>query len=130
VGAELAGRITREIGGTPAYVHLDLDALDPSAGHANGYAAPDGVSATSLASFCAALAERVPRAAITPSRTIPLWMRMAPWRSGWWTRCSAQPVRRPPEVECARVSVSRRCPARLSAPGDERCGSCSARGCA
>lgn len=68
----LAEQIGRELGGsTLRYLHLDLDVLDPSAGCANGYAAPGGVSAAALAAFCDALRRHAPPAAATLSAYDP-----------------------------------------------------------
>ena len=47
------------------YVHLDLDALDPSEGRANGYAARGGFSNAKLQALLAAIAEKLPVAAFT-----------------------------------------------------------------
>jgi arginase len=54
--AALAGRV-RQI-----YVHVDLDVHDPSVGHANGYAAPGGLSADEVRALVRE-AQRIPIAA-------------------------------------------------------------------
>jgi arginase len=45
--------------GREAYVHVDLDALDPSEGRANGYAAPDGMSRRDLLGALSAIGNGV-----------------------------------------------------------------------
>jgi arginase len=68
----VAEQIGRELGGiTPRYLHLDLDVLEPSAGRANEYAAPGGVSPAVLAAFCTALRQHAPPAAVTLSAYDP-----------------------------------------------------------
>lgn len=47
------------------YVHLDMDALDPSEGRANGYAARGGFTNTNLQVLLAAIARKVPVQALT-----------------------------------------------------------------
>jgi arginase len=72
LNGNLAERIGEEFGGsTLRYLHLDLDVLDPSAGRANGYAAPEGVSAAALAAFCDGLRRHAPPAAVTVSAYDP-----------------------------------------------------------
>ena len=66
-----AVRLASEAGDAPVYLHLDLDVLDPHDGRANGYAAPDGVRADALASFCTALARHASLAAVTLSAYDP-----------------------------------------------------------
>jgi len=55
----------------PLYLHLDVDVLDPSAGRANTFATPDGVTPDDLAAFYESLAARVLPAAITVSAYDP-----------------------------------------------------------
>jgi arginase len=43
-----------------AYLHVDLDVLDPSEGRANGYAAPDGLSVSSLRDAVRCIQQRLP----------------------------------------------------------------------
>jgi arginase len=60
VGPALADAVRRAL--PPAerlYLHLDLDVLDPTEGHANAYAAQGGVSAAALAALCGALSGQV-----------------------------------------------------------------------
>ena len=47
------------------YVHLDMDALDPSEGRANGYAARGGFSSQSLQTLLSAIAGSLPVQALT-----------------------------------------------------------------
>lgn len=68
----MAEQIGRELGGiTPRYLHLDLDVLEPSAGRANEYAVPGGVSPAVLTAFCTALRRHAPPAAVTLSAYDP-----------------------------------------------------------
>ena len=71
VDAATAAHLAGEVGDARAYLHLDLDVLDPRDGRANGYATPDGVRADALADFCAALARRAMPAAVTLSAYDP-----------------------------------------------------------
>ena len=47
------------------YVHLDLDALDPSVGRANGYSARGGFSSDDLQTLLSTIAEHLPVEALT-----------------------------------------------------------------
>jgi arginase len=47
----------------PAYLHLDLDVLDPAEGRVNSYAAPGGLSRTEIGWAIGAITEAVPVAA-------------------------------------------------------------------
>ena len=47
------------------YLHLDMDALDPSEGRANGYAARGGFTTEKLQTLLAAIADRLPVQALT-----------------------------------------------------------------
>lgn len=47
------------------YIHLDMDALDPSEGQANGYAARNGFSNEQLQELLATIASRLPIEALT-----------------------------------------------------------------
>lgn len=56
--AQVAGRVAR------AYVHVDLDVLDPSEARANALAAPGGLSVAEVRGAVAEIAARVPLAAV------------------------------------------------------------------
>jgi arginase len=72
LGGRTAAGIAGELGqGARPYVHLDLDVLDRSEGHANAYASGGGVTAAALADFCGVLARTAPPAAITLSAYDP-----------------------------------------------------------
>ena len=47
------------------YVHLDLDALDPSVGRANGYSARGGFLSDDLQTLLSTIAEHLPVEALT-----------------------------------------------------------------
>jgi len=47
------------------YVHLDMDALDPSVGRANGYSARGGFSNENLQSLLSTVASHLPVEALT-----------------------------------------------------------------
>jgi len=53
------------------YVHLDLDALDPSVGRANGYSARGGFLSADLESLLSTAAEHLPVEALTISSYDP-----------------------------------------------------------
>jgi arginase len=55
------------------YVHLDMDALDPSEGRANGYAARGGFSSQSLQTLLAAIAGELPVQALTVASYDPAY---------------------------------------------------------
>lgn len=55
------------------YLHLDLDALDPSEGRANGYAAKGGFSKEKLLELLRLITRRVPVAAMTLSSYDPAY---------------------------------------------------------
>jgi arginase len=55
------------------YLHLDLDALDPSEGRANGYAAKGGFSKEKLRELLRLIAGRIPVAAMTLSSYDPAY---------------------------------------------------------
>lgn len=58
-------------GGASLYVHLDLDVLDASAGHANAFAVPGGLSAEALVASCQMLRRHAAPAAFTISAYDP-----------------------------------------------------------
>ena len=53
------------------YVHLDLDALDPSVGRANGYSARGGFLSDDLQTLLSTIAEHLPVEALTISSYDP-----------------------------------------------------------
>jgi arginase len=53
-----AAELARSVPGV--YLHLDLDVLDPTEGRANEYAAPDGLTASQVATAIEAVAGAVP----------------------------------------------------------------------
>ncbi len=55
------------------YIHLDMDALDPSEGRANGYAARGGFSSGSLQVLLAAIARELPVQALTVASYDPAY---------------------------------------------------------
>ena len=55
------------------YIHLDMDALDPSEGRANGYAARGGFSNQNLQALLAAIAGKLPVQALTVASYDPAY---------------------------------------------------------
>jgi arginase family enzyme len=57
--------------GRSPYLHIDLDALDPTECRVNGYQAPNGLSVAKLREFCEELKAVAPPAALTFSAYDP-----------------------------------------------------------
>ena len=55
------------------YIHLDMDALDPSVGRANGYAARGGFSSENLQTLLASIAGQLPVQALTVASYDPAY---------------------------------------------------------
>jgi arginase len=71
VGAGTARAIAPDFGAERPYLHIDLDALDPSECRVNSYQAPEGLSVAKLVDFCGALRSVAPPAALTFSAYDP-----------------------------------------------------------
>lgn len=71
VDERTANEIVKEIGAVPAYLHLDLDVIDPSEGRVNQFAADGGVSVANLAEFVATLSASARLGAVTISAYDP-----------------------------------------------------------
>lgn len=58
--AQLDAALERAADSGEAYLHLDLDVLDPSVGHANHYAVPDGLDGEGLFDSVARIQQKLP----------------------------------------------------------------------